>query len=59
MKMDKYGGSGDDGSNIRFSLLAVVDDGYQGSLDELEFLKREKASLEKRLESGWEAQVSC
>ncbi|KAH6904854.1 ubiquitin C-terminal hydrolase [Coprinopsis sp. MPI-PUGE-AT-0042] len=57
MKMDKYGGSGDDGSNIRFSLLAVVDDGYQVTFDELEFLKREKASLEKRLETGWETQV--
>ncbi|KAH6902673.1 ubiquitin C-terminal hydrolase [Coprinopsis sp. MPI-PUGE-AT-0042] len=57
MKMDKYGGSGDDGSNIRFSLLAVVDDVYQVTFDELEFLKREKASLEKRLETGWETQV--
>lgn len=58
MKMDKYGGSGDDGSNIQFSLLAIVDDGYQTAFDNLELLKREKASIEKRLPQGWETQVN-
>ncbi|PPR01539.1 hypothetical protein CVT24_001850 [Panaeolus cyanescens] len=57
MKMEKYGGSGGDESNIRFSLLAIVDDTYQKASDELEFLKREKISLERRMGSGWEAQV--
>jgi len=54
MKMEKYGGSGNDGSNIRFSLLAIVDDGYMKVHDDLEFFKRERASLEKRMEPGWE-----
>ena len=58
MKMEKYGGSGCDGSNIRFSLLAIVDDMYQKASDELELLKREKIALERRLEAGWETSVS-
>ena len=58
MKMEKYGGSGNDGSNIRFSLLAIVDDLYQKASDELELLKREKISLERRMEVGWETLVS-
>ncbi|TFK25854.1 ubiquitin C-terminal hydrolase [Coprinopsis marcescibilis] len=57
LKMDKYGGSGDDGSNIRFSLLAIVDDGYQTASDDLEYLKREKTSIEKRFDAGWDKQV--
>ena len=58
MKMEKYGGSGNDGSNIRFSLLAIVDDLYQKASDELELLKREKIALERRMEAGWETSVS-
>ena len=58
MKMEKYGGSGNDGSNIRFSLLAIVDDLYQKASDELELLKREKTALERRMEVGWETSVS-
>ena len=58
MKMEKYGGSGNDGSNIRFSLLAIVDDLYQKASDELELLKREKISLERKMEAGWETSVS-
>ncbi|KDR66160.1 hypothetical protein GALMADRAFT_259613 [Galerina marginata CBS 339.88] len=50
MKMEKYGGSGSDGSNIRFSLLAIVDDLYQKASDELEFLKRERGALERRVQ---------
>ena len=58
MKMEKYGGSGNDGSNIRFSLLAIVDDLYQKASDELELLKREKIALERRMGVGWETSVS-
>ena len=58
MKMEKYGGSGNDGSNIRFSLLAIVDDLYQKASDELEQLKREKIALERRMAAGWETSVS-
>jgi ubiquitin carboxyl-terminal hydrolase L5 len=57
MKMDKYGGSGSDNSNIRFSLLAIVDDVYMKASDELELLKRERAALERRMGDGWEAKV--
>jgi len=49
MKMEKYGGSATSGTNIRFSLLAIVDDLYQKASDELEFLKREKIVLERKL----------
>jgi ubiquitin carboxyl-terminal hydrolase L5 len=49
MKMEKYGGSATSGTNIRFSLLAIVDDLYQKASDELEFLKREKVVLERKL----------
>ena len=58
MKMEKYGGSGNDGSNIQFSLLAIVDDLYQKASDELELLKREKLALERRMGAGWETMVS-
>jgi len=49
MKMEKYGGSATSGTNIRFSLLAIVEDLYQKASDELEFLKREKVVLERKL----------
>ena len=58
MKMHKYGGSGNDGSNIRFSLLAIVDDLYQKASDDLEYLRRDKNALEKCMEPGWEKLVS-
>lgn len=57
MKMERYGGSGDDGSDIRFNLLALVDDGYLKASDHYVFLKREKNSLEKRMPGGWDSQV--
>jgi len=60
MKMEKYGGSGNDGSNIRFSLLAIVDDLYRKASDELEFLRRDKISLERKLnelDSEWVTKV--
>lgn len=57
MKMEKYGGSADDGSNIRFSLLAIVDDLYEKASDELEFLKRDAKKLEGRLNDGWQSKV--
>jgi len=49
MKMEKYGGSATSGTNIRFSLLAIVDDLYQKASDEFEFLKREKIVLERKM----------
>ena len=60
MKMRKYGG-GAEGGDIRFNLLALVDDQYQAASDELELLKREKKALERRLDEvdpeGWKGQV--
>jgi ubiquitin carboxyl-terminal hydrolase L5 len=52
MKMRKYGG-GADGGDIRFNLLALVDDHYQSASDELELLKREKIALERRLDAAY------
>jgi len=62
-KMEWYGSTADDGEgDIRFNLLALVDDQYQIASDELELLKREKAALERRLDSsfpeGWLHMVS-
>lgn len=66
MKMDKYGGSASDGSNIRFSLLAIVDDAFRTAHDGLEFWRRERAVLERSMRArsqagdggaGWEAMV--
>lgn len=55
--MQKYGGAAEGGDNIRFSLLALVDDQYQAASDELELLKREKYAIEKRMRDvepdGW------
>lgn len=60
MKMRKYRG-GADGGDIRFNLLALVDDHYQAASDELVLLKREKKALERRLDEfdaeGWKGQV--
>ncbi|KAF9530076.1 hypothetical protein CPB83DRAFT_789076 [Crepidotus variabilis] len=49
MKMEKYGGSGMDDSNIRFSLLAIVDDSYLKAHDDFELLRRERQSLENQM----------
>ncbi|KAJ6525309.1 ubiquitin C-terminal hydrolase [Mycena vulgaris] len=56
MKMQKYGGA-EGGSNIRFSLLALVDGLYEMASDNLEFLKRERLAIQRRMKPGWEAQV--
>ncbi|SJL06683.1 uncharacterized protein ARMOST_10025 [Armillaria ostoyae] len=53
MKMRKYGGGGDDGEHdIRFSLLAIVDDAYEKASDEWEYWKSERRQLERRLDEG-------
>ena len=60
MKMKKYGGSSK-GDNIRFSLLALVDDQYQMANDDLEIVKRERRALERRLDDvdqhDWRSKV--
>lgn len=50
MKMEKYGGDAGGEANIRFNLLALVDDRYQVASDEYELLFRKKYRLEKRLD---------
>lgn len=50
LKMQRYGGGMDDGGNIRFSLLALVDDHFLTINDELELLKRESVTLQRRLD---------
>ena len=62
LKMSKYGASPtESSSNIRFSLLAIVDDAYESASDEFEFGKRERAALERRLDGagceGWRGMV--
>ncbi|KAJ3876634.1 cysteine proteinase [Lentinula edodes] len=60
MKMAKYGGSADAG-NIRFSLLAFVDGSYEKANDEWEYWRRERRSIERRLDetdSGWKSKAS-
>ncbi|KAJ3869682.1 cysteine proteinase [Lentinula novae-zelandiae] len=60
MKMAKYGGGADAG-NIRFSLLAFVDGSYEKANDEWEFWRRERRSIERRLDetdSGWKSKAS-
>ncbi|KAJ6585148.1 hypothetical protein B0H19DRAFT_1059424 [Mycena capillaripes] len=52
MKMQKYGGD-----NIRFSLLALVDGLYEKASDTLEFLKRERLVIQRRMQPGWESTV--
>lgn len=60
-KMEKYGGGGDEGGNIRFNLLAIVKDRYEQKSDQLELLKRERKLLERRLDdafpTGWKDKV--
>ncbi|KAJ7119953.1 cysteine proteinase [Mycena crocata] len=55
-KMRKYGGA-EEGDNIRFCLLALVDSIYQKASDEFEWLKRERVSIQRRMPAGWESQV--
>jgi ubiquitin carboxyl-terminal hydrolase L5 len=57
MKMERYGGSGEDGGDIRFNLLALVDDGYIKASDQYLYLKQEKDCLEKHMPHGWDSQV--
>lgn len=57
LKMAKYGGSGLEDSDIRFSLLAVVQDAQFKITDELEFLKKDRDNLESQMEPGWEQEV--
>jgi ubiquitin carboxyl-terminal hydrolase L5 len=57
MKMQKYGGD-----NIKFSLLALVDDQYEVASDRLELCRRDRDALERRSkqvfgEDGWRDQV--
>ncbi|KAJ7245049.1 hypothetical protein B0H12DRAFT_1203534 [Mycena haematopus] len=54
MKMQKYGGA-EGGNNIRFSLLALVDGLYEQASDNLEFLKRERLAIQRRMNPGWES----
>jgi len=58
VKMARYGGTEEDSAtDIRFNLLALVEDRYETRSDELELLKRQKISLERRMGSGWERKV--
>ncbi|KAJ4481474.1 hypothetical protein C8J55DRAFT_560036 [Lentinula edodes] len=60
MKMAKYGGGADAG-NIRFSLLAFVDGSYEKANDEWEYWRRERRSIERRLDEtdyGWKSKAS-
>ncbi|KAJ7095748.1 ubiquitin C-terminal hydrolase [Mycena belliarum] len=58
MKMQKYGGA-EGGSNIRFSLLALVDGLYELASDNLEFLKRERIAIQRRMQEDWKSQVDA
>ena len=49
MKMAKYGGMDAYDANIRFNLLALVDDPFETKSDELRLLVKEKNALEDRL----------
>ena len=62
MKMRKYGGGDDENGSIKFNLLAIVKDQFCKVSDQLELLKRERNSLERRLNDtypeGWDDKVS-
>ncbi len=47
LKMEKYGSA--EGGSIQFNLLALVEDRYQIKSDEMEFMKRKRRALERRL----------
>ena len=61
MKMEKYGGDAGGEANIRFNLLALVDDRYQVASDEYGLLSRKNYRLEKRLDeqfsTSWREEV--
>ncbi|THH09958.1 hypothetical protein EW145_g1667 [Phellinidium pouzarii] len=63
LKMQKYGGGGgaitEEGGNIQFNLLALVQDRYEIKSDELELLKRERATLERRLAETYGNEWRC
>ena len=58
MKMRKYGGGDEETGSIRFNLLAIVEDQFCKVSDQLALLKRERDTLERRLNEaypqGWE-----
>ncbi|EIN09393.1 cysteine proteinase, partial [Punctularia strigosozonata HHB-11173 SS5] len=60
LKMKKYGGA-EEGANIKFNLLALVNEQYCNASDELELAKRKRSQLERRLDAkypqGWQGQV--
>lgn len=60
LKMRKYGGA-EEGANIKFNLLALVNEQYCNASDELELIKRKRSQLERRLHTkypqGWQGQV--
>ena len=60
MKMHTYMNSEND--HVRYNLLAVVDEKYLAVSDELEFRKRERHAIERRLQEaypeGWSDKVS-
>lgn len=58
LKMAKYGGSGLEGGEIRFSLLAITPDAQIKVTDTLEFLKRDKDKIESLMETNWESKVT-
>ena len=55
------GAGGAGAGHIQYNLLAIVDDPYLRASDELEMLKRERSTLERRLTEvhpgGWEDKV--
>lgn len=57
IKMAKYGGSGQAGSDIRFSLLAIVQDAQSKLTDELEYLRKDKEKIERLLHGDWQETV--
>jgi len=62
MRMQRYLAADNAAVNdIRYSLLAIVDDKFRKASDEMEMLKRERIALERRLEErhpdGWSSQV--
>lgn len=57
LKMAKYGGSGSEESDIRFSLLAFVQENHSKLIDKLEYLKKDKEKVESLLETPWQEKV--
>ncbi|KAF9649505.1 cysteine proteinase [Thelephora ganbajun] len=53
MKMRKYGGGDDETGSIRFNLLAIAKDQFCKFSDQLELLKRERNTLERRLNDAY------